>query len=85
MCHYCGYTIRQPKTCPSCGSPYIAPFGTGTQKIEEMAAKMFPKARILRMDLDTTSKKGGHQQILVCFCERRGRYPHRYPDDRKRP
>ena len=44
MCHYCGYTIRQPKTCPSCGSPYIAPFGTGTQKIEEMAAKMFPKA-----------------------------------------
>ena len=39
MCHYCGYTIRQPKTCPSCGSPYIAPFGTGTQKIEEMAAK----------------------------------------------
>ena len=67
MCHYCGYTIRQPKTCPSCGSPYIAPFGTGTQKIEEMAAKMFPKARILRMDLDTTSKKGGHQQILSAF------------------
>lgn len=57
MCHYCGYTIRQPKTCPSCGSPYIAPFGTGTQKIEEMATKMFPKARILRMDLDTTSKR----------------------------
>ena len=67
MCHYCGYTIRQPKTCPSCGSPYIAPFGTGTQKIEEMATKMFPKARILRMDLDTTSKKGGHQQILSAF------------------
>ncbi len=67
MCHYCGYTIRQPKTCPSCGSPYIAPFGTGTQKIEEMAAKMFPKARILRMDLDTTSKKGGHQQLLSAF------------------
>ena len=54
MCHYCGYTIRQPKTCPSCGSPYIALSGTGTQKIEEMATKMFPKARILRMDLDTT-------------------------------
>lgn len=67
MCHYCGYTIRQPKRCPSCGSPYIAPFGTGTQKIEAMAAQMFPKAKILRMDLDTTSKKEGHQEILSSF------------------
>ena len=38
LCHYCGYSAAQPKVCPSCGSPYIAPFGTGTQKIEEMAA-----------------------------------------------
>ena len=67
MCHYCGYTIPQPKKCPVCGSPYIAPFGTGTQKIEAMAAELFPKARILRMDLDTTSKKGGHQEILSSF------------------
>lgn len=67
MCHYCGYTIPQPKTCPMCGSTYIAPFGTGTQKIETMAAELFPKARILRMDLDTTSKKGGHQEILSAF------------------
>ena len=67
MCHYCGHTVMQPKLCPSCGSPYIAPFGTGTQKIEEMAVKMFPQARILRMDLDTTSKKGGHQEILSAF------------------
>ena len=66
-CHYCGHTVMQPKLCPSCGSPYIAPFGTGTQKIEEMAVKMFPQARILRMDLDTTSKKGGHQEILSAF------------------
>ena len=67
ICHYCGYSTAQPKVCPSCGSPYIAPFGTGTQKIEEMAAALFPKARILRMDLDTTSKKGGHQEILSAF------------------
>ena len=67
MCHYCGHTVMQPKLCPSCGSAYIAPFGTGTQKIEEMAVKMFPQARILRMDLDTTSKKGGHQEILSAF------------------
>ena len=67
MCHYCGYTVPQPKICPSCGSPYIAPFGTGTQKIEEMTRQMFPAARVLRMDLDTTSKKGGHQEILSSF------------------
>jgi len=67
MCHYCGHTVMQPKLCPSCGSAYIAPFGTGTQKIEEMAVKMFPQARILRMDLDTTSKKGGYQEILSAF------------------
>mgnify|MGYP002236443008 CR=1 FL=1 len=66
-CHYCGYSLPMPKLCPSCGSAYIAPFGTGTQKIEEMAVKMFPQARILRMDLDTTSKKGGHQEILSAF------------------
>ncbi len=67
ICHYCGYSTAQPKVCPSCGSPYIAPFGTGTQKIEEMAGGLFPGARILRMDLDTTSKKGGHQEILSAF------------------
>ena len=67
ICHYCGYSVPKPSACPACGSPYIAPFGTGTQKIEEMAAKMFPGARILRMDLDTTSKKGGHQEILSAF------------------
>lgn len=67
MCHYCGYTIRQPGSCPACGSSYIAPFGTGTQKIEAMASELFPEARLLRMDLDTTSKKGAHQEILSAF------------------
>ncbi len=66
-CHYCGYEIPMPERCPSCGSPYIAGFGTGTQRIEEMTRKMFPEARVLRMDMDTTSKKGGHEEILSAF------------------
>lgn len=67
VCHYCGYTIPLPKLCPECGSPYLAGFGIGTQKIEELARQNFPQARILRMDLDTTSKKGGHEAILSSF------------------
>lgn len=69
VCHYCGYTVSLPKKCPSCGSPYLAGFGTGTQKIEELTKAMFPQARVLRMDLDTTSKKGGHQEILSAFAK----------------
>ncbi len=69
VCHYCGHNIPLPELCPSCGSPYIAGFGVGTQKIEQMVGKMFPEARTLRMDLDTTSKKGGHEKILSAFSE----------------
>ncbi len=69
ICHYCGYQTSVPRTCPSCGSPYIAGFGTGTQKIEAMTKKMFPEARVLRMDLDTTGRKGSHQDILRAFAE----------------
>lgn len=69
VCHYCGYSIPMPDKCPSCGSPYIANFGVGTQKIEMMTKKMFPQAKVLRMDLDTTSKKGGHEEILSAFAE----------------
>lgn len=67
ICHYCGHQIPMPGRCPSCGSPYIAPFGTGTQKIEELTKQMFPQARVLRMDADTTGKKGGHEEILSSF------------------
>ncbi|WP_033166742.1 primosomal protein N' [Clostridium sp. KNHs205] len=67
VCHYCGHEEDYPKTCPSCGSKYIAAFGTGTQKVEEMVRKEFPYARILRMDMDTTKKKGGHEEILAAF------------------
>lgn len=69
VCHYCGYTIPLPKNCPECGSPYLAGFGIGTQQIEEMAKQMFPEAKTLRMDLDTTSKKGGHEAILSAFAK----------------
>ncbi len=70
VCHYCGNTIAMPKVCPECGSPYIAAFGLGTQKVEEMLHKRFPEARILRMDGDTTAGKHGHEGILTPF--RRG-------------
>ncbi len=68
-CHYCGYEARLPKTCPFCGSPFIAPFGSGTQKLEEMTKNTFPNARVLRMDADTTAKKGAHEEILQAFAE----------------
>ena len=69
VCHYCGYRIPMPDRCPSCGSPYIAGFGTGTQKVESLARKYFPHARILRMDTDTTARKGSHGKILGTFRE----------------
>jgi primosomal protein N' (replication factor Y) len=68
-CHYCGYETAMPKLCPECGSRYIAAFGTGTQKVEEMAAALFPEARILRMDMDTTKQKDGHEKILSAFAD----------------
>ena len=68
-CHYCGYEVWMPRNCPACGSPYIAPFGTGTQKLEDMTRKTFPEAKVLRMDADTTAKKGSHEEILQAFAE----------------
>lgn len=57
ICHYCGKTKALPKLCPSCGSKFIKQFGVGTQRVEEEVKKYFPKARVLRMDRDTTGKK----------------------------
>lgn len=67
VCHYCGHAVAMPRRCPSCGSPYIAAFGLGTQKVEEMLHKRFPEARILRMDGDTTAGKHGHEGVLAPF------------------
>lgn len=67
VCHYCGERQKKPDHCPSCGSKYIAGFGTGTQKIEEQVRKCFPGARVLRMDADTTKKKESYEEILSAF------------------
>lgn len=66
-CHFCGYEVPMPGACPSCGSKYIGTFGIGTQQVEEAARKLFPGARILRMDADTTGGKEGHGKILSQF------------------
>jgi primosomal protein N' (replication factor Y) len=66
-CHYCGYKENTPSACPSCSSEHIRFFGTGTQKVEEELAKVLPEARVIRMDVDTTSKKGSHEKLLTAF------------------
>ena len=67
VCHYCGYQQPMVKKCPSCGSSYVGGFKEGTQKIEQYVRQQFPSARVLRMDLDTTRKKGGYESILSAF------------------
>lgn len=66
-CHYCGYAEHSPKSCPSCESPHIRFFGTGTQKVEEELARLFPGIRVIRMDVDTTTEKGSHEKWLTLF------------------
>ncbi len=68
-CHYCGYESHVPTQCPECQSEHIRYFGTGTQKIEEELGKVLPEARVIRMDVDTTSKKGAHEKLLTDFGE----------------
>lgn len=67
MCHYCGYMQPLSSRCPECGSGYVKLFGLGTQRAEEELAKYFPKARVLRMDQDTTVKKSAHRKLLSIF------------------
>lgn len=67
VCHYCGYTEQKPDRCPKCGSPYISSFGLGTQKVEEKLHELYPSARILRMDADTTSSRNSYEEILSQF------------------
>lgn len=69
-CHYCGYALPLVKTCPVCKSKNIDYFGLGTQRLEEELNHMF-KARIVRMDVDTTSKKGAHEKIIKDFLEQK--------------
>ena len=70
VCHYCGYSIPLPKACPSCGSPHIRGFRYGTQKVENDLRRLFPDARVLRMDADSTRHKGDYAEILGTFSRR---------------
>jgi primosomal protein N' (replication factor Y) (superfamily II helicase) len=66
-CHYCGYAEGVPTHCPSCQSSYIRHFGMGTQRVEEELVQRFPGIRVIRMDVDTTSRKGAHEKYLTAF------------------
>ena len=69
-CHYCGYAEAMPDTCPHCGSKHLVAHGYGIQQLEEELAKVFPKARLLRLDSDTTGGKDSHDEILSAFRKR---------------
>ncbi len=69
ICHYCFYISGPPETCPECRSTYIRYFGVGTQRVEEEVKKLFPERRVLRMDRDTTTRKGTHKQLWKEFRE----------------
>ena len=66
-CHYCGYSIVAPDICPKCKSQNIRYFGAGTQKVEQQIKRFFPKSNTLRIDSDTTSKKGSMEKMLLSF------------------
>ena len=66
-CHYCGYATNFPSNCPNCKQKNLKDFGLGTERLEEEINHLFPQARVVRMDLDTTSKKGGHEKIIDDF------------------
>ena len=69
ICHYCGYSITPPKTCAACGSNQLHYKGMGTEKVEEEIEILFPKARIARMDLDSTRSKYAYKQLIDDFEE----------------
>jgi len=71
-CHYCDFNKKAPDKCPDCGGGDIIFKGIGTQKVEQEITNLFPKARVVRMDLDTTSRKHAHDQILSDFAQ--GKY-----------
>lgn len=70
-CHYCGYSIPVPTQCPVCGKPSLKLKGYGTERIEDEIAQLFPKAKVARMDLDTTMTKNRHLEIITDFEDRK--------------
>jgi primosomal protein N' (replication factor Y) len=71
ICHYCRYTRQLPSKCPSCGSAKIRQFGAGTEKVEAEIQALFPQARTMRWDYDSTRQKGAHDAILNHFASQR--------------
>lgn len=69
-CHYCGYAVRRPDVCGECGKPDLESMGSGTQQLEEQISDIFPEARLLRMDFDTTSGRDAHADILAKFARK---------------
>jgi len=69
-CHYCQYTTAVPEVCPDCDEPALRPFGVGTQQVEEFLREHWPEWRVLRMDVDTTGRKGAHQDLIGQFARR---------------
>ncbi|WP_106497673.1 primosomal protein N' [Lentibacillus sp. Marseille-P4043] len=69
-CHYCSYEEPMPMICPECNSDLIRYFGTGTQRVEEALTQLIPEARVIRMDVDTTRRKGAHEKLLKQFANR---------------
>lgn len=78
VCHHCGYALQAPPSCPSCGSPYLSKYGMGTQRVEadlqalltsQIGISLTAMPTVIRMDADTTSAKGSHQQLLEQFAE----------------
>ena len=66
-CHYCGYATPLPKVCPNCHEEALSDLGVGTEKIEEELHQLLPYAKVLRMDVDTTSRKGAHKKMIEAF------------------
>ena len=70
-CHYCGYASLKKELCPKCQEKSLSAIGVGTEKIEEELSQYIPQAKVIRMDFDTTSKKGAHEKIISSFKEKK--------------
>lgn len=71
-CHYCEYQVDMPSSCPNCKGHNLKPIGIGTQKVEEQLETTFPKAKVIRYDVDTTKQKDGHLKLLDKFAKKEG-------------
>ncbi len=67
LCHYCGHTEKMKTECPACGSKLIGGYGIGTERVEQEMHRLFPDVSTIRMDRDTTQKKGAHGELLQAF------------------